>query len=324
MALTETAIFLALGAVLLSASAALAADVAGSADHPLLPRYEGSEIVSYTAEKFTDYRLLNARAKNYGGLDKNLDATLPLEGKVMRISYRAPADRSVLEVFRNYENTLKAAGFEAVFTCETDACGGRNFNHAIATGKLYSLFGEYQAEQRYLATKQSRPEGDVYAAIYAVMNKAGGGANANRAMVQLDIVELKPMEAKMVVLDASALQSEIATEGRVAVYGILFDFDKADIRPDSEPQLQEIAALLKDSPDLEVLIVGHTDAKGAFDYNHDLSLRRAKAVVGALLSGYELDADRLTAVGVGMAAPVATNRTEEGRTKNRRVEIVER
>jgi outer membrane protein OmpA-like peptidoglycan-associated protein len=303
---------------------AFAADVAGSAGHPLVPRYEGSEIVAYTTEEFTDYRLLNAKAKNYGGLDKNHDATLPLEGKVTRISYRAPANRSVLEVFRNYEDALKAAGFQTIFACDRETCGGRNFNHAIAAGKLYSLFGEYQAEQRYLAVKLSRPEGDVYAAVYAVMNKAGGGPNANRAMVQLDVVELKPMEEKMVVLDAGALQSEIATEGRVAVYGILFDFDKADIRPDSKPQLNEIGSLLKASPDLKVLIVGHTDAKGALDYNRDLSLRRARAVVQALTSGYGVEAGRLTAVGVGMAAPVATNRTEEGRAKNRRVEIVER
>src|SRR5690606_19668001 len=164
----------------------------------------------------------------------------------------------------------------------------------------------------------------VYAAVYAVMNKAGGGPNANRTMVQLDVVELKPMEDKMVVLDAGTLRTEIASEGRVAVYGILFDFDKADIRPDSQPQLGEIAALLKDNPALDVLIVGHTDAKGALDYNRDLSLRRANAVVAALTSGFGIAADRLVAVGVGMAAPVATNRTEEGRAKNRRVEIVER
>ena len=309
---------------LFSVSGVNAADVAGSADHALVPRYDGSEIVAYQTQEFTDYRLMVAKANNYGGLDKNLDATLPLEGKVTRLSYRAPAERSVLEVFRNYENALKATGFETVFTCEKDACGGRNFNHTIAADKLYSLFGEYQAEQRYLAAKLSRAEGDVYAAVYAVMNKAGGGPNANRTMVQLDVVELKPMEDKMVVLDAGTLRTEIASEGRVAVYGILYDFDKADIRPDSQPQLDEIAALLKDNPDLDVLIVGHTDAKGALDYNRDLSLRRANAVVAALTSGFDIAADRLVAVGVGMAAPVATNRTEEGRAKNRRVEIVER
>lgn len=316
-------VLLSLMLALWAGNCAFAADVAGSADHDLVARYDGSDIVAYATEEFTDYRLATAQMKNYGGMDKNPAATLPLEGKLTRISYRAPEDRSVLEVFRNYENALKAAGFQSVFTCEKDVCGGRNFNHALAAGKLYSLFGEYQAEQRYLAAKLPRPQGDVYAAVYAVVNKSGGGPNRNRTMVQVDVVELKPMEDRMVVLDAGALQSEIATEGRVAVYGILFDFDKASIRPDSKPQLVEIASFLSAHPEIKVLIVGHTDARGALDYNRDLSLQRANSVVAALTSEHRIDSGRLTAVGVGMAAPVATNRTEEGREKNRRVEIVE-
>lgn len=309
---------------ILAAVAAQADDINGSADHPLVPRYEDSEIVAYSNEEFTDYRLLNAQTENYGGLDVNHDATLLLEGKVTRISYRAPAERSVLEVFRNYENALGGAGFETIFTCDGDACGGRNFNHAIAEGTLYSLFGEYQAEQRYLAAKLSSPEGDTYAAIYAVMNKSGGGPNKDRTMVQLDLIELQPMEDKMVVLDAGKLDAGLATDGRIAVYGILFDFDKADIRPDSKPQLNEIATLLNERPELNILIVGHTDNEGELDYNQLLSARRASAVVDALTDTYGIDATRLTPVGAGMAAPVATNRTEKGRAANRRVEIVER
>ena len=315
----------ALAALCCIIGAASAADVDGSADHALVPRYEGSEIVAWERREFTDYRLLNARVEGRGGVDGNPGSVLPLEGKLTRISYRAPADRSVLEVFRNYENALEAAGFETIFTCERDACGGRNFNHAIAVADLYSLFGEYQAEQRYLAGKLSRSEGDAYAAVYAVMNKSGGGPNRNRVMVQLDVIELEPMEEKMVVLDAGTLHTEIAREGRIAVYGILFDFDAAAIRPESEAQINEIATLLKETPGLEVLIVGHTDAKGTLDYNRDLSLRRAQAVIDALASDeHGINRDRLIPVGVGMAAPVATNRTEEGRASNRRVEIVER
>lgn len=311
-------------ALVLSAVAANAEDIAGSADHPLMPRYEGSEIVAYASHDFSDYRLLNAPAKNYGGLDKNNDATLLLEGKLTRISYRAPAERSALEIFRNYENALDAAGFEVIFTCDRDACGGRNFNHAVAEGNLYSLFGEYQAEQRYLAAKLPRPEGDVYAAVYVVMNKSGGGPNKNRAMVQLDLVEIEPMEERMVVVEASEMETGLATEGRIALYGILFDFDKDTIRPDSKPQLDEIGKLLSESPELEVLVVGHTDSAGSLDYNADLSERRAASVVKALVDDYGIDAARLTPVGVGMAAPVASNRTEDGRGKNRRVELVER
>lgn len=315
--------FLAL-VISLCAFSAYAADIEGSADHALVPRYEGSEIVAYQSDAFSEHRLLNAPAANYGGIDKNHDATLLLEGKVTRISYRAPAGRSALEVFRNYENALVAAGMETIFSCSRDACGGRNFNHAIAEGNLYSLFGEYQAEQRYLAAKLARPKGDAYVALYVVMNTSGGGPNKDRAMLQLDVVELQPMEDRMVVLDADALDAGLAADGRIAVYGILFDFDKADIRSDSKPQLDEIASLLEARPELEVLIVGHTDSKGALDYNQLLSARRAGAVVEALTGTYGIDAGRLTPVGVGMAAPVATNRTEEGRAANRRVEIVER
>lgn len=301
-----------------------AADIAGSSDYPLIPRYEGSDIVKYEHLEFSDYRLMVEAATAYGGVENNLDATLPLEGEVTRITYRAPAERSVLEVFRNYEAALKEAGFEPVYSCEKEACGGRNFNHILAAGDLYMVLGEMQAEQRYLAAKLSRPEGDVYAAVYVVKNNSGGGPNMGRTMVQLDVVEMEPMEEKMVVLDSGALKSGLATEGRIAVYGILFDFDKAVIRPDSKPQLEEIAAFLKQVSDLEVLIVGHTDSKGALDYNRELSERRAKAVVAALSGTYGIDPGRLTAVGLGMAAPVASNRTEEGRAQNRRVEIVER
>ena len=72
-----------------------------------------------------------------------------------------------------------------------------------------------------------------------------------------------------------------------------------------------------------MLIVGHTDGMGALDYNRDLSERRARAVVETLARDFKIERDRLTAVGVGMASPVATNRTDDGRAKNRRVEIVE-
>lgn len=309
---------------LTSCFAALAEDGSGSADHPLIPRYEGSEIVRYDVQEFTEYRLPVGEAKAYGGLEKNLESTIALEGKVTRLSYRAPAERGVLEVFRNYENALKEAGFEQVFACSAASCGGRNFNHVIASGPLYGLFGEYYQEQRYLAAKSDKGPAPVYVSLYAVMNKAGGGPNRNRTMIQLDVIELKPMEERMVVVDAGMMGNELATEGSVALYGILFDFDKADIRPDSKPQLDEIAALLKSNPDLDVLVVGHTDGKGEFDYNQALSERRARAVVAALVDDYGISAKRLTPVGVGMAAPVATNRTEEGRAKNRRVVLVER
>jgi OmpA-OmpF porin, OOP family len=311
-------------AAMLALGPAAAEDVPGSSDHPLVPRYEGAEIVRYETEAFTDHRMLTAPARAYGGLEQNLDATVRLEGALTQITYRAPAERSSLEVARNYQQALQAAGFEAIFSCSAEECGGRNFNHAAAPRTYYMGFGEYHAEQRYLAARLARPEGDVYASVYVVMNKAGGGPDKDRAMVQLNVVELRPMEERMVVVEASDMQRDLAADGRVAVYGILFDFDSDRMRPDSRPQLEEIGKLLKDSSGLEVLIVGHTDSQGGFDYNVDLSKRRAASVVDALVGEHGIERARLTPVGVGMAAPVATNRSEDGRARNRRVELVER
>lgn len=110
---------------------------------------------------------------------------------------------------------------------------------------------------------------------------------------------------------------------RIAIYGIYFDFDKAELKAESQPQIDQLATLLKDNPGLSVLVVGHTDGQGGFDYNLKLSQLRAQTVTDALIANHGIAASRVTPAGAGMVAPVATNRTEEGRSKNRRVEIVE-
>ena len=126
----------------------------------------------------------------------------------------------------------------------------------------------------------------------------------------------------MVTVDANAMAKEIAATGHVAVYGIHFDTNRADLKPESDAALEEIAKLLKLDPNLKLLVVGHTDNVGGYDANMTLSDRRAAAVFQALTSKHGIPAVRLRAVGVGMAAPVAPNETEEGRAKNRRVELV--
>jgi outer membrane protein OmpA-like peptidoglycan-associated protein len=108
------------------------------------------------------------------------------------------------------------------------------------------------------------------------------------------------------------------------VYGVYFDTDMAVIQAGSEPTLREMATLLRDNQDLNVYIVGHTDNVGTLDYNMDLSLRRAEAVVEALVKDHGVGSGRLVARGVGPLAPVASNEAEEGRARNRRVELVAR
>ena len=142
-------------------------------------------------------------------------------------------------------------------------------------------------------------------------------------IAQLDIVEAKAMDTKMVTVSAGEMATGIANAGSVAVYGILFDTNSATVKTESTPTLDEIAKLLKEQPTLRLLVVGHTDNVGTFEFNMDLSQRRAASVIDALAKKYAVDAKRLTPVGVSFASPVASNKTEDGKAKNRRVQLVE-
>jgi OOP family OmpA-OmpF porin len=297
-----------------------AADLRGSSDHPLVPRYEGSEIISSTLQAFTTYSVFIAPIKAPSGSATHPAATRTVSGQGTRIVYRAPEQRSPVEVMRNYEQALKSAGFEGLFACAGAECGGRRFNQALVTD---SRLAGYFQDQHYVAAKLGRPQGDVYVAAYVVKNDGGGKENRNRAFVQLDVIESKPMESKMVVLAASEMQRDMTALGRVALYGVMFDTDRDSMRLDSKPQMDEIAKLLKTSPRQRVLIVGHTDAQGTLEHNQDLSVRRARSIAEALAREHGIERSRLIPVGVGMAAPVGSNRTEDGRAKNRRVELVD-
>jgi outer membrane protein OmpA-like peptidoglycan-associated protein len=111
--------------------------------------------------------------------------------------------------------------------------------------------------------------------------------------------------------------------GHIALYGLYFDTDKAVIKPESRPTLDQIAKLLSGHPGLNVYIVGHTDSQGKPAYNLDLSRRRAEAVAEDLARNYGIAKTRLSTAGVGLLAPVGSNATEAGRALNRRVELVQ-
>lgn len=138
----------------------------------------------------------------------------------------------------------------------------------------------------------------------------------------LTIIEKEAMKQE-VAIDAAAMASSIADTGSVAIYGINFDTASSVLKPDSEPAIDEIAKLLSNKPTLKVYIVDHTDMVGDAASNVKLSQARAQSVITALVSKHGIAAARLIAFGAGPYAPVATNLTDEGRAKNRRVELVE-
>jgi OmpA-OmpF porin, OOP family len=322
-----------------------AGDVPKSEDHPLIKRYEGSTIVRYSQKAFDEYALTVGPVVGRGN-EAHFPKALKLEGRVTRITYLVPAGRSTLEVVRNYEMELKQAGFTTLFAGAHEALGQGKFDSTFASagyrdiempsfsGTNFSML--VSKDDRFLAAKLARPQGDVHVALYAATIAETWGKflyadppNRNKTaadgqvIAQLDIVEAKPMETNMVTVSAGAMASGIAATGSVALYGILFDTNSAVVKSESMPTLEEIAKLLKEQPALRLLVVGHTDNVGTFQFNVDLSQRRAASVVQTLASKFEVDPKRLTPVGVSFASPVASNKTEEGRAKNRRVQLVE-
>jgi len=286
--------------------AAQGQDVEGSKDHPLISRYPGSVIDEYSQKAFDEYQLPLSKVA-----DGKYGKTQHLEGKVTAFYYKSPEGRSALEIYRNYESALKNGGFQTLFSC-AKTCGD-----APPQGffPLDDAFGNYSSETRYLAAKLARAEGDVYVALWVYDSSFD-------IKTFLTVVEVKPMESGLVTVNAASLASDITRTGHASVYGIYFDTGKADVKPESDATLAEISKLLQQDPSLKLYVVGHTDNVGTLASNMDLSKRRGDAVVKVLTAKYNIAAARLSAQGDGPTAPVASNDNEEGRAKNRRVELV--
>lgn len=300
------------------AQAQNAKDAKGAQDHPALgARYPGSTIVRYSVQKFDAFALLLGPAKDRGKPGKHEK----LEGKVTRISYEIGKGRTTLEVLRNYEKLFADKDFEVLYACANQDCGGRAFNHTVVP--YWSGFSENYEDQRYVALAKKGTDGGVYVSFYVVRNYSEGGPRKDRVYVQLDVVELTKMDLGMEVVDASKMKQAIDAHGHIALYGILFDTDSARLRDESQQALGEIAKLMKAQPALKLYVVGHTDNQGALDYNLKLSRARAESVVAYLTSRQGIAAGRLQAHGLAFLAPIASNASEQGRQKNRRVVLVE-
>ena len=289
-------------AAALSVTDARAADVEGGKDHPLITRYPGSQITEYNQQQYGECTLpLGAAQEDHFAKSKRL------EGKLTRIHYQMPEGRSSLEVFRNYQGALTSGGFATLFTCGGGAqCGQGNPLGFCAA-----------CSPHHLSAKLSRPEGDVYVSVHVEQD------NSNvPAWALLEVLEMKPMDTGLVSVNAESLARDIDRTGHASIYGVYFDTGKAEVKPESDGALKQIARLLQLDPKLKLYVVGHTDNQGTLESNMDLSRRRADSVVKVLVAKYSVKPARLSAQGDGPTAPVASNDSEPGRAKNRRVELV--
>jgi OOP family OmpA-OmpF porin len=327
---------------LLGSAATLAAsmpekDVEGAKDNPMLSRYAGSVIVGYSKKAFDETDLISGRYKRSGANTLPFEKIIHVEGAVTRIAYLFPEDRSALEVMRNYSDALGKANMSIVFSCDKSACGADadgngsfslNFPEAKISPQLenwpdfaYAVpFNDASNGSRYVLAKSAGADGAVtYAAVYVVPPSS----DRNGAIL-VETVQPAPMQTGKVSVNLSAneMAKSIGTDGRVALYGLQFDTDKAELRTDSRPSLIEIAKLLSQDPKLNVFVVGHTDNQGSYAHNIELSQKRSDAIVHALTTEFKIAPGRLVAKGIASVSPIASNDGETGRAKNRRVELV--
>jgi outer membrane protein OmpA-like peptidoglycan-associated protein len=236
--------------------------------------------------RMPNYQIFACETKEFAAYTFRVGKTKQsVEGKFTFLTYRVDDrkdDQSGLAVIRNYENALKRIG------------------------------GTVQGtdSQRWVTLSAVVDGKEVWVE-----------AEKGNSTIWLRIIEKQAME-QHVVADAASFGNDIRAAGHVAVYGILFDTARAVLKPESTPALQEVAKLLAADPSLKLWVVGHTDSVGAVDANMKLAQARAEAVVAALTAAHGVAAGRLKGFGIGPLAPVATNENEEGRAKNRRVELV--
>ncbi len=242
------------------------------------------------------------------------DGIVAVEGKVFRDRFQLanPKQReySEIEFHRNYADAVAALG-------------GAEVSRAQYTGKVNAAFGGRAAVDRHYhgTCASDRCENHTYlirqdGKEYWIQISTG----AIPLHGEVVVLERQAMASKLAFLDAAAMKQKLDADGRVALY-INFDTDKAVLRPDAAPVIDEIAKLLQAEPALKLSIDGHTDNTGSAEGNRMLSRERAGSVRAALL-GKGIASARLTATGFGPDKPLQANDSEAGRAKNRRVELV--
>ena len=294
----------------------------------MISRYPGSAIGQYEEQKYTTYNIAVGPQTGY----KQIKEWIKAEGKITRIYYVVKGQTTLTEIYRNYLTAFNKGSFKILAQGIDDKrntsqnIGGRTFlgtfyeNNPFPVDKDIRLLhgSSTSGGSCYIAAHLKTPDGDVYVVVGGTQYKT------DEKVLMIDVLEKTIMEDDLISINANEMLKSIQTIGKVALYDIFFDFDKTDVKPESKPALEEVAKLMQANPAINLYVVGHTDMQGTFQYNMNLSERRAAAIIEELVKNYSIQASRLTAAGVGSLAPVSTNKTEKGRKLNRRVELVEK
>lgn len=242
-----------------------------------------------------------------------LETSQLLKGKYRREIYDYDIEQSATNVYAQIKKSIKANGYDEIFTCENKDCGD------VAGWQLYlsNLVGETDEKQYYLAAKKSPVElkNTEYVAFY--ISEIDG-----QVRTLVDIVSTPTRHLFDVVVKTDDMLRTIEKDGRVVVEGIFFDTGSAILKPESAQALESMSQLIKTNENTQFAIVGHADNTGNFDFNMKLSNHRADVVKNALQHQYKVSAEQIFSKGVGTLSPSTSNTDNKGRLLNRRVELI--
>jgi len=253
------------------------------------------------------------------------------EGAISTSTWKFPSENlSTFLVLASLRDQLEAAGFETILDCNTNECGGFDFRFEISLVSepdMHVDLGDF----RFLSARKDHPSGQD---DFVTLVVSRGGDSAFVQIIQVG----KPDESASVIVASSksttnqnfepvqmpesSLATMLETIGRAPLEDLTFETGSSTLGKDSFGSLAELAAYLKTNPDKSVALVGHTDAQGSLANNMALSKKRAASVLKRLASAYDIPTQQLEAAGVGYLVPRASNITPEGRTQNRRVEVI--
>lgn len=274
--------------------------------------------VPISTVKLPDFPLITAPPSRNKIKDKisEFDVAYVIAGNELR----AVEGRVARRVFLNHAADLSQAASQRNHEAAIKALGGVKVNLTTAHDKAWSAtHGSRARVVKQLGFTNSTALYDAYLVRTASTNIWFGVA-VDESRTHLTVIEEQPMQQSVGLVRASAMRDALNRDGHIALY-LNFDTDKATIRADGKPAVDEIVALLNNDPALKLSIEGHTDNSGDAGRNNTLSQQRADAVMAAVV-GAGIKASRLAAAGYGSARPLADNGTEEGRARNRRVELV--
>ena len=282
---------------------------AARADFLLIHPFPGSKT---TDRRDTSDLLLPQGPVEGGKLSKSLE----LHGTVVVRTFKNPKGHDGDEVVGWYEGQLKTVGLEKLWSCKAAACGAGKGPKPLFGG---APIGD--GDRVVTARLPRRELGDVYFAIHVRGDTTMLATAQTSATPEVKAEAAKEAAVAAAKITAATLNEALGRDGHATLGDILYKPGEVALRPEAAPAVQEIAKLLKETPELRLYVVGHTDDVGELKANLALSKRRAQWLVGQLRKA-GVEAVRLRPDGVGPLAPVASNRTEAGRDRNRRVELV--